>query len=59
MEIRKLYELLGKAHAELAREGELAAFYQQQCEDMSKTVKILLDENEKLKAELKELKKHE
>ena len=54
MEKRDLYELLGRTYSQLCDESDMAGFWQQQYEDMRKTVNILLDENEKLKKELKE-----
>ena len=57
MEKRDLYELLGRTYSQLCDESDMAGFWQQQCEDMRKTVNILLDENEKLKAKVKEYEK--
>ena len=54
MEKRDLYELLGRTYAQLSDESDMAGFWQEQYEDMRKTVNMLLDENEKLKKELKE-----
>lgn len=57
MEKRDLYELLGRTYSQLCDESDMAGFWQQQYEDMRKTVNILLDENEKLKAKVKEYEK--
>lgn len=57
MEKRDLYELLGRTYALLSDESDMAGFWQQQYEDMRKAVNMLLDENEKLKAKVKEYEK--
>ena len=54
MEKRDLYELLGRTYAQLSDESDMASYWQEQYEDMSRTVKILLADNDRLKKELKE-----
>ena len=53
MEVRDLYELLGRTYAQLQDETEIASHWHMQYEEMSKTVNILLKENEDLKRGLK------